>query len=91
MEVREVDFVSQTITNTNASINIDVPPSLRNRKIQIIILPAEDKVETVSKPQKNKRPLGFLKDKVPELPDSFFDPLPEEDLQAWEGKYSWGI
>ena len=30
-----------------------------------------------------KRELGFLKDKVPPLPDSFFDPLPEEDLQAW--------
>ena len=30
-----------------------------------------------------KRRLGFLKDKVPPLPDSFFDPLPEEDLQAW--------
>lgn len=22
------------------------------------------------------------------LPDSFFDPLPEEELQAWEGKFS---
>ena len=30
-----------------------------------------------------KRRLGFLKDKLPPLPDSFFDPLPEEDLQAW--------
>jgi len=30
-----------------------------------------------------KRRLGFLKDKVPTLPDSFFDPLPEEDLQSW--------
>ena len=30
-----------------------------------------------------KRQLGFLKDKIPPLPDSFFDPLPEEDLQAW--------
>ena len=30
-----------------------------------------------------KRKIGFLKDKVPPLPDSFFDPLPEEDLQAW--------
>ena len=28
-----------------------------------------------------KRQLGFLKDKFPPLPDSFFDPLPEEDLQ----------
>jgi hypothetical protein len=34
-------------------------------------------------PKPLKRPLGFLKDKVPPLPDSFFDPLPEEDLQAW--------
>ena len=25
--------------------------------------------------------LGFLD--LPPLPDSFFDPLPEEDLQAW--------
>ena len=28
-----------------------------------------------------KRKLGFLSG--PPLPDSFFDPLPEEDLQAW--------
>ena len=34
-------------------------------------------------PVPQKRPLGFLKDKLPPLPDSFFDPLPEEDLQAW--------
>ena len=27
--------------------------------------------------------LGFLKDKVPPLPDSFFDPLPEEELELW--------
>jgi antitoxin (DNA-binding transcriptional repressor) of toxin-antitoxin stability system len=23
------------------------------------------------------------------LPDSFFDPLPEDELQAWEGKHSF--
>jgi len=23
------------------------------------------------------------------LPESFFDPLPEEELQAWEGAYSF--
>jgi len=27
--------------------------------------------------------LGFLKDKIPPLPDSFFDPLLEEELQSW--------
>ena len=29
---------------------------------------------------------GILKHKLPPLPDSFFfDPLPEEELRAWEG------
>ena len=27
---------------------------------------------------------GFLKDKIPPLPDSFFDPLPDEELELWE-------
>ena len=31
----------------------------------------------------NKRRLGFIKDRIPPLPDSFFDPLPEEDLRLW--------
>lgn len=33
--------------------------------------------------KKPKRQLGFLKEKIPPLPGSFFDQLPEEDLQAW--------
>ena len=45
------------------------------------IEPILDKKE--EKPASQKRRLGFLKDKIPPLPDSFFDPLPEEDLQAW--------
>ena len=32
--------------------------------------------------QKSKRQLGFVD--VPPLPDSFFEPLPEEELKAWE-------
>ena len=27
--------------------------------------------------------LGLLKNKIPPLPDSFFDPLPEEELELW--------
>jgi prevent-host-death family protein len=30
-----------------------------------------------------KRKLGFLEGAVP---DSFFDPLPDDELDAWEGK-----
>jgi len=32
---------------------------------------------------KPMRKFDFLADKIPPLPDSFFDPLPEEELQAW--------
>jgi antitoxin (DNA-binding transcriptional repressor) of toxin-antitoxin stability system len=37
---------------------------------------------------KPRRKPGALKG-VFTLPDSFFDPLPEDELQAWEGKYSF--
>ena len=36
-----------------------------------------------SKPRKKRRP-DRLKGKVV-IPDDFFDPLPEEELKAWEG------
>jgi len=49
----------------------------RRAFITILDEPAQEQ------PKPQKRELGFLKDKVPPLPDSFFDPLPEEDLQAW--------
>ncbi len=37
-------------------------------------------------PKKTGRRPGAYKDELPEFPDSFFfDPLPEEELQLWEG------
>jgi prevent-host-death family protein len=36
-----------------------------------------------------RRQPGALKGIIPPIPDSaFFDPLPDEELDAWEGKYS---
>jgi prevent-host-death family protein len=37
--------------------------------------------------EKKRRPqFGALKGKLPNIPDEFFfDPLPEEELRAWEG------
>lgn len=35
---------------------------------------------------KPKLSFGMLKGKIPPVPDAFFfDPLPEEELQLWEG------
>lgn len=44
------------------------------------------KLSPVVPPVKKSRGYGAWKGKV-ELPDSFFDPLPEDELDAWEGKY----
>ena len=40
-------------------------------------------IEPIAEIQKRGIRLGFLKDKLPPLPDSFFDPLPEEELELW--------
>jgi prevent-host-death family protein len=45
------------------------------------------KVVPVGESTKPRRKPGALKGMFT-LPDSFFDPLPEDELQAWEGKYS---
>lgn len=37
-------------------------------------------------PKRGKRQPGTLKGKIA-VPDSFFDPLPEDELKAWEGEY----
>ena len=75
-----MEYLRQTIGSSELSGIFNLPQALRNKKVEVIILPAEDNV-----PEQPKREIkfGFLKDKVPPLPDSFFDPLPEEELQAW--------
>ena len=73
-----MEYVSQTIGSSALNGIIDIPPSLRDKTVQLIILPV-DNIKEQPKPQ--KRPLGFAKGA--EVPDSFFEPLSEEDLEAW--------
>lgn len=54
---------------------IDLPLELRRKKVQIIVLPVEDR------PKGQKLNLGCCPGSP--LPDSFFEPLPEEELKAW--------
>ena len=72
-----MEFISKTISSSELSGIFEIPPTLRNRIVQVIILPTDDTVQ--EQPKSQKRQLGFLKGVVPPLPDSFFDPLPEED------------
>ena len=74
-----MDYLRQTISSIELVGIFEIPPALRNKKVQVIILPAEDIAKEQPKPK--KRQLGFAKGA--EVPDSFFEPLPEEELQSW--------
>ena len=73
-----MEYIRQTIGSSKLSGIFNLPPALRDKKVEVIILPAENNIE--EKPNFKCR-LGFLD--IPPLPDSFFDPLPEEELEAW--------
>ena len=73
-----MEYISKTIGSTELSGIFEIPPSLRDRKVQVIILPVENELTEVPNYKCN---IGFAKGA--EVPDSFFEPLPEEDLQAW--------
>jgi hypothetical protein len=65
------------------NVFMNIPQSLRNRRVEMIVLPVDNAdITEVPKPKRQLN-LDFLAGKVPPLPDSFFDPLPEEELQAW--------
>jgi hypothetical protein len=68
----------QTIPSAVLNGIFVLPSALRDRQVEVIILPAESNIQEKPKP---KRQFDFVKG-CP-LPDSFFDPLPEEDLEAW--------
>ena len=75
-----MEYVRQTVNSHELNnVFMNLPPSLKNRRLEVIILPA-DNIIASEKPKRGLQ-LGFLD--LPPLPDSFFEPLPEEDLQAW--------
>jgi len=42
-------------------------------------------IRAIPQPQKKPRPVGLLKGQF-SVPDSFFEPLPEETIAAFEGR-----
>ena len=73
-----MEYLRQTISSAELSGIFNIPPAWRDKKVEVIILPAES---DPPKQRKYEVRMGFLDG--PPLPDSFFDPLPEEDLAAW--------
>ncbi|MCL2500811.1 MAG: hypothetical protein FWE90_10840 [Defluviitaleaceae bacterium] len=74
-----MEYIRQSIVGDKLADIFNIPSALRKKKAEIIILFSDDHVDAI--PIINKRPIGFAKGA--EVPDSFFEPLPEEELQLW--------
>jgi prevent-host-death family protein len=70
--------LSQLIARAEAGEEIIIA---RRHKPAVKLVPVEARFG-------KKRAAGAWKGRFA-LPESFFDPLPEEELEAWEGKYSF--
>jgi hypothetical protein len=74
-----MEYIRQVVGGDKLATVFDIPQMLRNKKAEVIILFSDELSEEAAKT--NKRPIGFAKGA--EVPDSFFEPLPEEELQLW--------
>ena len=75
-----MECLRQTISSTKLNNIFNLPPALRGKRVDVIIIPAESNDIEEEQPNYECK-LDFVGG--PELPNSFFDPLPEEELQAW--------
>jgi hypothetical protein len=75
-----MEYIRQTIGSDKLIGIFDIPPTLRNKEVEVIILSAENDMGGVNNGKSCN--IGCYPN-LPELPESFFEPLPEEDLQAW--------
>lgn len=72
--------VAEGTSITLTDEEIDEIESMTGEEIKSMI--GKKREGTYQLKQKPTRMMGFVKG-VPPLPDSFFDPLPEEELQLW--------
>ena len=74
-----MEYVRKIIDSASLYGIFDIPLALRDKKVEVIILLTEAGVGGTAK---QKIQLGLVKGTP--LPESFFEPLPEEELRAWE-------
>lgn len=74
-----MECVRRIISGEELNNIISLPLSFRNNLVEVIVLPSGNN-DAMDK-TKPKRQLGFAKGA--EVPESFFEPLSEEELQAW--------
>jgi prevent-host-death family protein len=79
-----------TFTIHEAKTNLSKLIARASAGEEIVIAKGKEPVarlEPIARPAGKRGLAGIMKGKWPSLPDSFFfDPLPEEELKAWEGE-----
>jgi len=73
-----MEYFRKTVSGAKLSDLFDLPLALRNKQVEIIVLPMENQAAEAP-----RRKLLFDFVKAAPLPERFFDPLPEEELSAW--------
>ena len=74
-----MDYLRQTIGSAALNNVFTLPQTLRDRTVEVLIFPVE--TADVADVPNYKCNVGFAKGA--DIPDSFFEPLSEEELQAW--------
>lgn len=66
-----MDFYRETVKNAPSMIRVPIPNELRNRNVEIIILPLNEKIKNgdVVEVDKNGYPIGFFERTFGSLPD----------------------
>lgn len=81
--------MSTTVTIHEAKTNLSKLIARAEAGEEIVIARGREPVArlTALKPVKREFKFGMLAGKFPDIPDSFFfDPLPDDELKAWEGE-----
>ena len=74
-----MEYIRQVVAGDKLADIIDIPQAFRRKRAEVIILFSDDYIDEIQ--TFDKRPIGFAKGA--EVPDSFFEPLSEEELQLW--------
>ena len=72
-----MEAIRKIIEQSESEIHVDLPESLQGKRLEIIVIAVDSEPSTAG-----RRPFGVLKDKI-QVPDSFFEPLPNDILEGF--------
>ena len=81
-----MNFYRETVKNAPSMIRIPIPNELRNRNVEIIILPLDEKAENGDEVEvdKNGYPIGFFEETAGSLADDPIERAPQGEYETRE-------